>query len=79
MKLESDTATMLPPLFQPLRLWTPRLQPTVKNRRTELPESRALSKGAPIRSFTMRGGFVSAADGERRMVIVGKLFRSREQ
>jgi len=75
MKLESDTCTLIPPLFQPLRLWTPRVLPAIVAS-VGAADNRTSSKAALQRTFSMRGGFVTT-DGERRMVIAGKLFRSR--
>jgi hypothetical protein len=63
-----STFQMIPPLFQPLRLWTPR----VSRGRAVLEKS---IKRLPLHAFTIKGGFVNCADGERRMVIAGKIFR----
>jgi hypothetical protein len=66
-----STFQMIPPLFQPLRLWTPR----VSHGNTVLSKS---VKRAPFQGFTMRGGFVSGADGERRLIIAGKIFKRQD-
>lgn len=65
---------MVMPLFQPLRLWTPRISPSAGSVR-----KRTCGKSAqvPVRTFTIRGGMVNMADGERRMVIAGRIFGQR--
>jgi len=78
MKFESEVCTLLPPLFQPLRLWTRRVPPAPVKNAGKMVETATDRKNVPLRTFSMRGGFVNAADGERRMVIAGKLFRTQE-
>jgi hypothetical protein len=62
---------MAMPLFQPLRLWTPRVSPLAGG-----VHRRVCGRPArvPVRAFTIRGGMVNMADGERRMVIAGRIF-----
>ena len=63
------------PLFQPLRLWSSRREGIKK---------RDVSKSIPTvlpahgRTFMMKGGFMSVAGGERRLVIAGKIFKTEE-
>lgn len=77
MRFEDDYSAavvgsqMVLPLFQPLRLWTPR-QEKVSKRTVSVPEKVDSSSA----SFSMRGGFVSIAGGERRLMIAGKIFRA---
>jgi hypothetical protein len=66
---------MVPPMVQPLRLWTSRTSAVIdtvcrgsKKRRVKL----------PVQAFSIKGGFMNGADGERRMVIAGKIFRHQE-
>jgi hypothetical protein len=62
---------MVLPLFQPLRLWSPREE--------RVPTSRTVvAKKADVSSagFSMKGGFVTVAGGERRLMIAGKIFKS---
>lgn len=74
MKLESDVFCPVPPLFQPLRFWTQRTLPERSSFcKEDVSDSGAKKPG--VRQFSMRGGFITIADGERRMVIAGKLFR----
>ena len=68
---------MIPPLFHPLRLWTPRAVPDCAPVRRlggdEQPPQ------APLRAFTViRGRLVHMSGGERRMVIAGTIFKRRE-
>lgn len=94
MRFEQDCSAavvgsqMVLPLFQPLRLWSPRQEKVaaasdamrcvctgeekVSARNAAVPK-KADSSSA---SFSMRGGFVSVAGGERRLVIAGKIFRA---
>ena len=58
------------PLFQPLRLWTPRDCVTL-NKRVPSGKAKFLSSG-----FTMKGGYVHGANGERRLVIAGKIVKN---
>ena len=67
-----STFQMIPPLFQPLRFWTPRL---ANSGGAVLEKS---SKRLPVHVFTMKGGFVNCVDGERRMVIAGKIFKRQD-
>lgn len=71
-----DTFQMVTPLFQPLRLWTPR-RSTARGvpggRQEQRADHRMVKEGAP--SFSIKGGFMNVAGGERRMVIAGKIFR----
>ncbi|MBN1576588.1 MAG: hypothetical protein JW913_08555 [Chitinispirillaceae bacterium] len=64
---------MIPPLFQPLRLWTPRVLKVYSDLRGAAAEKRV--KKMPLHAFTIKGGFVNLPGGERRMVIVGKIFK----
>lgn len=69
-----DTFQMVTPLFQPLRLWTPRPGTgSVSSTRTPAVNRRVVKDEAP--SFTIKGGFMNVSGGERRMVIAGKIFR----
>jgi hypothetical protein len=67
---------MIPPLFQPLRLWTPREHPDCGRVNRPVKPRPA---GMPLHAFTIKGGFVNMADGERRMVIAGRMFKHRER
>jgi hypothetical protein len=67
---QSQSLQTVPPMFQPLRLWTPR-------------NSVTFHKGAPSSTikfsssgFTMKGGYVHGANGERRLVIAGKIVKN---
>jgi len=70
-----DTFQMVTPLFQPLRLWTPRVDSGAvqKKRQTSAVNRHVVKNDAP--SFTIKGGFMNVSGGERRMVIAGKIFR----
>ena len=70
-----DTFQMVTPLFQPLRLWTPRTGSgnVLNTRRTPAVNQHVVKNVAP--SFTIKGGFMNVSGGERRMVIAGKIFR----
>jgi hypothetical protein len=67
---------MTPPLVQPRRLWTPR-RSTTPVRPVSTPV-KTRSASMPLHAFTIRGGFVSMADGERHLVIAGSMFKHRE-
>jgi hypothetical protein len=67
---------MISPFFQPLRLRTPRVSPGGDGMRSVAVDGCAAK--LPLRTFTVKGGFVSSASGGRRMVIVGTIFRRRE-
>ena len=70
-----DTFQMVTPLFQPLRLWTPRTGSGValRTRQASTVNRHVVKSEAP--SFTIKGGFMNVSGGERRMVIAGKIFR----
>jgi hypothetical protein len=76
MNLESDVFQTIPPLFQPLRLWTPRVSSSQVTR-SKIIDSGSVKK-ASLRIFSIKGGFVNVAGGERRLMIAGKLFRNME-
>ena len=69
---------MVPPLFQPLRFWTPRVF-REKGCRAGGGKEAGEKNVPPAPSFTIRGGFVNMADGERRMVIAGRIFRQQQE
>jgi hypothetical protein len=77
MRLEQDYSAavvgsqMVLPLFQPLRLWSPR--PEKVPVRCDVAPKKTDSSSA---AFTMKGGFVSVDGGERRLMIAGKIFRA---
>ena len=73
--VNESTFQMIPPLFQPLRLWTPRPQAQGRGMDREM---RKKAVRMPLHAFTIRGGFVNMAGGERRLVIAGRIFRRRE-
>lgn len=77
MRLESEMYQTIPPLFQPLRLWKSKTTPD-RNPMGLSPLSTHSKKGS-ARIFAMRGGYISIAEGERRLIIAGKLFRNLEQ
>lgn len=62
---------MVLPLFQPLRLWSPR-EERVSVRRGAVAKKDDVSSAG----FSMKGGFVTVAGGERRLMIAGKIFKS---
>lgn len=64
------------PLFQPLRLWSPR---PVKTRPSKCAPALGNNIPIPVRIFAMKGGYVSDSDGVRRMVIAGKIFKGEER
>jgi hypothetical protein len=78
MKMECDYSAaavgsqMVLPLFQPLRLWSPR-EERISSRRVAV-----VAKKDDVSSagFSMKGGFVTGASGERRLMIAGKIFKS---
>ncbi|HEX3020109.1 MAG TPA: hypothetical protein VHP36_07390 [Chitinispirillaceae bacterium] len=61
------------PLFQPLRLWSPRPN---KVRSEKINKELCAPVSMPVRTFTMRGGYISDSVGIRRMVIAGKIFKT---
>ena len=78
-----STFQMTPPLLQPRRLWTPRGRGTAGGTRgAAAAVTAAQVKKRPARmrlhAFTIRGGFVNMADGERHMVIAGSMVKHRE-
>ena len=70
------TFQMTPPLLQPRRLWTPRRHADAVSRAAAPVKRR--SGAMPLNAFTIRGGFVNMADGERHLVIAGSMFKHRE-
>jgi hypothetical protein len=58
------------PLFQPLRLWTPRNSAAFNKR---MPGGTAKFASS---AFTMKGGYIHGANGERRLVIAGKIVKN---
>ncbi len=75
--IEETVEQMSLPLFQPLRLWSPRPAKVRKEKIGKEVISAPLT--IPVRTFAMRGGYVSDSGGVRRMVIVGKIFRAEER
>lgn len=77
MKMECDYSAaavgsqMVLPLFQPLRLWSPR-EERVSARRVAVAKKDEFSSAG----FSMKGGFVTGASGERRLTIAGKIFKN---
>ncbi|MBN1759892.1 MAG: hypothetical protein JW863_16315 [Chitinispirillaceae bacterium] len=67
---------MTPPLLQPRRLWTPR-RGTAATVTATAPVKNCPAQ-MPLHAFTIRGGFVNMADGERHLVIAGSMFKHRE-
>jgi hypothetical protein len=82
----ADWSQMVLPLFQPLRLWSPRQGKVVVRDAMRVctgeekvaARNAAASKKGDFSSaaFSMKGGFVSVAGGERRLMIAGKIFRA---
>ena len=72
---QDNSFQMIPPSVQPLRLWTPRVSSTAvaAEIRWKKPQGKMT-----VPAFTIKGGFMNGADGERRMVIAGRIFRHRE-
>ncbi|HEX2957830.1 MAG TPA: hypothetical protein VHO70_13425 [Chitinispirillaceae bacterium] len=62
---------MVLPLLQPLRLWSPR-EERVSARRVVVSKKDDVSSPG----FRMKGGFVTVAGGERRLMIAGKIFKA---
>ncbi len=71
---EQTIEQMSLPLFQPLRLWSPRPSKirAVKSNK----EAQSTRLRIPVRTFAMKGGYVNDCEGVRRMVIAGKIFRT---
>lgn len=67
---QSQSLQTVLPLFQPLRLWTPRNSGAF-HKRVPSCTTKFLSSG-----FTMKGGYVHGANGERRLVIAGKMVKN---
>ncbi len=101
MRFEYDSAAvagsqMALPLFQPLRLWSPRQERGTAGRSgrgamhcesdtdaTHCESGRdathcvcTVEEKSSSAIFCMKGGFVSVAGGERRLLIAGKIFRA---
>jgi hypothetical protein len=83
----ADWSQMVLPLFQPLRLWSPRQGKVVVRdamhcvctgeEKVAARNAAASKKGdSSSGAFSMKGGFVSVAGGERRLMIAGKIFRA---
>ena len=72
------TFQMTPPLLQPLRLWTPR-RGSGTNNRVSTASVLNRSPRIPLHAFTIRGGFVNMANGERHLMIAGSMFKHREE
>lgn len=68
---------MITPLFEPLRLWTPRTQRCVAGRCGQAGQLREKGdiKILP-HLFTMKGGFFNTSNGVRRLVIAGKITKN---
>jgi hypothetical protein len=62
------------PLFQPLRLWSPRPSKIRADKCSREIDSAGLR--TPVRTFAMKGGYMNDAEGVRRMVIAGKIFKT---
>lgn len=71
---EQTIEQMSLPLFQPLRLWSPRPSKIRADKSSKEIESTRLR--IPVRIFAMKGGYVSDSEGVRRMVIAGKIFKT---
>ncbi len=72
----NTTEQMVLPLFQPLRLWSSR-----QNANPKRAVAKGVGNGLSVqhgREFSMKGGFMSVAGGERRLVIAGKIFKTGE-
>ena len=64
-----------PPFFQPLRRWR-RPQPPLHG---EVRKVAAKSAGKmPLHAFTIKGGFVNTAGGQRRLIMAGTIFKHKE-
>jgi len=72
----STSEQMVLPLFQPLRLWSPRQN--TNNKRPIVIESAVRLSVQHGRAFSMKGGFMNVAGRERRLVIAGKIFKTEE-
>ncbi len=75
--LDDAVFQMVPPLVRPLRLWTPRYAPRRYGMVRRTGEREPVRE--PIRAFVVKGGFVSMADGERRMVLAGRIFKQHQE
>ncbi len=71
---EQTIEQMSLPLFQPLRLWSPRPSKVHVDKSSKEVNSTRLI--APVRTFAMKGGYVNDSKGVRRMVIAGKIFKT---
>jgi hypothetical protein len=68
---EYGSVQMVLPLFQPLRLWKPR--EVRAGIRGTMPEKQMVSLP---KGFSMKGGFMSMAGGERRLMIAGRICKT---
>lgn len=69
---------MITPLFEPLRLWTPRTKRCGGGYHGRAGQSQ--QKGEikiPLHLFTMKGGFFNTPNGDRRLVIAGKITKNQ--
>jgi hypothetical protein len=74
----NDSSVQMPlPLFQPLRLWTPR--PAIVRDNSRAQKVRSSLSVSSSREFSMKGGYLTIAGGEKRLMIAGKIFKSEER
>ena len=66
-----SSVQMVLPLFQPLRLWKPREVKVGVRGKVADKEMASLPKG-----FSMKGGYMSMAGGERRLMIAGRICKT---
>lgn len=71
---EQTIEQMSLPLFQPLRLWSPRPSKIRTDESSKAIDSTLLR--TPVRTFTMKGRYVNDSKGVRRLVIAGKIFKT---
>ncbi|NLL12606.1 MAG: hypothetical protein GX267_04310 [Fibrobacter sp.] len=71
---EQTIEQMSLPLFQPLRLWSPRPSKIRADKSSKgIDDTRLMT---PVRTFAMKGRYVNDSQGVRRMVIAGKIFKT---
>ncbi len=71
---EQTVEQMSLPLFQPLRLWSPR--PSKIRADNGRKDTNSMLLRTPVRTFAMKGRYVNDSNGIRRMVISGKIFKT---
>ncbi|MDO5575475.1 MAG: hypothetical protein Q4F84_00225 [Fibrobacter sp.] len=64
--------SMVFPAFAPLRLWTKRESGAKK----EVIKPTYVHANGGTRAFSIKGGFANSGSDQRRLIIVGKIFRN---